>query len=285
MSHDVYICYDEEETNLCDAVYDAFEKNGITPWAKSRDMKSDESVNRITDAIAESKCFVLILSESSQKRNYTITEADIAFSRNIPILVYKVDEAKVAGNLGFILENQTMINSYPNSRKQLERLVEKTFEIIKKPKSNVKVDSGSVDVFEAINPKKGENRVKKILAVAVPVAVIVILIYLFAIVPMGQNTTGDGVFSMNMTEVKVSDTHYAVYGESYNLPGDADKYLMNIRFFDKNDYMVFEVNSTADEFKHGIMWQGDLPTDNVTHVDFKLIDLNNNVLSRGEYKI
>lgn len=285
MSHDVYICYDEEETNLCDAVYETFQKNGITPWAKSMDMESGESVNRITDAIAESKCFVLILSESSQKRNYTITEADIAFSRNIPILVYKVDEAKVAGNLGFILENQTMINSYPNSRKQLERLVEKTFEIIKKPKNNVKVDSGSVEVFEAINPKKGENRVKKILAVAVPAAVIVILIYLFAIVPMGQNTTGDGVFSMNMTEVKVSDTHYAVYGESYNLPGDADKYLMNIRFFDKNDYMVFEVNSTADEFKHGIMWQGDLPTDNVTHVDFKLIDLNNNVLSRGEYKI
>lgn len=285
MSHDVYICYDEEETNLCDAVYDAFEKNGITPWAKSRDMESGESVNRKTDAIAESKCFVLILSESSQKRNYTITEADIAFSRNIPILVYKVDEAKVAGNLGFILENQTMINSYPNSRKQLERLVEKTFEIMKKPKNNVKVDSGSVEVFEAINPKKGENRVKKILAVAVPAAVIVILIYLFAIVPMGQNTTGDGVFSMNMTEVKVANTHYAVYGESYNLPSDADKYLMNIRFFDKNDYMVFEVNSTADEFKHGIMWQGDLPTDNVTHVDFKLIDLNNNVLSRGEYKI
>lgn len=285
MSHDVYICYDEEETNLCDAVYDAFEKNGITPWAKSRDMESGESVNRKTDAIAESKCFVLILSESSQKRNYTITEADIAFSRNIPILVYKVDEAKVAGNLGFILENQTMINSYPNSRKQLERLVEKTFEIIKKPAGKVEVDSGSVDVFEAINPKKGENRVKKILAVAVPAAVIVILIYLFAIVPMGQNTTGDGVFSMNMTEVKVANTHYAVYGESYNLPGDADKYLMNIRFFDKNDYMVFEVNSTADEFKHGIMWQGDLPTDNVTHVDFKLIDLNNKVLSRGEYKI
>lgn len=285
MSHDVYICYDENEKHLCDAIYETFQKNGITPWAKSRDMESGESVNRITDAIAESKCFVLILSESSQKRNYTITESDIAFSRNIPILVYKVDEAKVAGNLGFILENQTMINSYPNSRKQLERLVEKTSEIIKKPKSNVKVDSGSVDVFEAINPKKGENRVKKILAVAVPAAVIVILIYLFVIVPMGQNTTGDGVFSMNMTEVKVSDTHYAVYGESYNLPGDADKYLMNIRFFDKNDYMVFEVNSTADEFKHGIMWQGDLPTDNVTHVDFKLIDLNNNVLSRGEYKI
>ena len=88
MSHDVYICYDEEETNLCDAVYDAFEKNGITPWAKSRDMESGESVNRKTDAIAESKCFVLILSESSQKRNYTITESDIAFSRKIPILVF-----------------------------------------------------------------------------------------------------------------------------------------------------------------------------------------------------
>lgn len=109
--------------------------------------------------------------------------------------------------------------------------------------------------------------------------------YLFVILPAGQNTTSDGVFAMNMTNVEANANHYIVHGESYNLPSDSEKYFMNIKFFDKNDAMVFEVNSTADEFKKGIIWQGDLPSNNVTHVGFKLIDLNNKVLSQNNYTI
>lgn len=285
MTHDVYLCYGEEDVKLKDAANKLFKENGIKTWIKSRDMSSKDSVDKITNAIADSKCFVLIMSESSQLKNYTITEIDIAFSRSVPIIGYKVDESKIPGNLEFITETQTLIKSYPNSKRQLEELVRKTLKIIGKSADKVKIDSNVVDAFEAVNPKQKENRIKKIIAAAIPIAIVAVLIYLFVIVPTGQNTTDDGVFSMNMTNVEVSNSHYKVYGESYNLPSDSEKYLMNIRFFDENDYMVFEVNSTADEFRHGIIWQGNLPTNNVTHVGFRLFDLNNKVLSNGEYEV
>lgn len=285
MNHDVYICCDESDENLSDAVYRLFAENNIKSWSKSRNMQQDDSVDKISNAIADSKCFVLILSQASQNKNYIITETDLAFSNNIPIIVYKTDESKVAGNLEFIIETQIIINSFPNTKTQLEKLVIETSNIIKKPTNNVKTDSEIIKVFDEINPKRNQNNIKKYVTVAIPIVIALILIYLFIIVPTGQNTTEDGVFAMNLTNVEVSNNNYAVYGESYNIPSDSTKYIMNIKFFDKNDNLIFEVNSTADEFKHGVMWQGDLPTDNITHVGFRLIDLNNNELSKQDYMI
>ena len=285
MGHDVYICYDKKDQEVCDAIYRIFEKNNIKSWVKSKDFSSGDPVDKITNAIADAKCFLLVLSKNSKDTNYVLTETDIAFSRDVPILVYNIDDSRLKGNLEFILENQTKIYSFPNSKRQLETLVKKTSEIIGKPIDNVRVDSKSVGVFEKINPKRKENNIKKYVTIAVPIAIALVLIYFFVFLPTGQHTTDDGVFSMNVTGVDVDGLKYTVHGESYNLPVDSQNYFMNIKFLDENDYLVYEVNSTADEFKSGVIWGGDLPDNNIPHVGFKLTDLNNNVLSKEDYVI
>ncbi len=285
MTHDVYICYDEKDEYLSDELYELFEKNNIKAWSKSKDMPSDGSVDTITNAISESECFVLILGKSSKDTNYIMTELDIAFSNEVPIVVFDIDEGKSSKKLEFLIRTQTVIPSYPNTKKQLEKLVKETSDIVKKPVNNVKIDSKTINVFDEINPKRKENKIKKYIAIAIPIVAALILIYFFVIIPAGQNTTSDGIFAMNMTKIEVNGNNYAVYGESYNMPSNPEKYFMNIKFYDKDDNNVFEVNSTADEFKKGIMWQGNLPTNNVTHVGFKLIDLNNKVLSQNNCTI
>ena len=285
MNHDVYICYDKKDEYLSDELYQLFEKNNIKAWSKSKDMHSDESVDTITNAISESKCFVLLLGKSSNDTNYIMTELDIAFSNEIPIIVFDIDEGKSSKKLEFLIRTQKVIPSYPNSKKQLEKLVKETSDIVKKPVDKVKIDSKTVNAFEQINPKRKENKIKKYIAIAIPIVAALILIYFFVIIPTGQNTTPDGIFAMNMTKIEVNGNQYAVYGESYNMPSNPEKYIMNIRFYDKDNNNVFEVNSTADEFKKGIIWQGDLTTNNATHAEFKLIDLNNKVISQNDYVI
>ena len=81
MSHDIYICYDKKDEKYGDALYNIFEKNNINPWIKSKYMGEGDHVDKITSAIADSKCFVLILSKNSKNTNYVITETDIAFSK------------------------------------------------------------------------------------------------------------------------------------------------------------------------------------------------------------
>lgn len=287
MSHDVYICYDDVDKKYADALFDVFKSNNISSWVKSREMSSGDSVDKITHAIEDSKCFILLLSNNSKATNYVITETDIAFSRNIPIIAFIIEDLKLDRNLEFILENQEKIPSFPNTKRQLETLVKKTSSTIGKPQDKVRVDSKSAGVFEKINPNRTQNSVKKYLKIVIPVAVIIVLIYLFVIVPTGQKTTDDGVFAMNITNVDVSSSNgaykYTVYGESYNMPSDSQKYMMNIKFFDEKDNMLFEINSTADEFKSGIIGSCELDDDNITHIGFKLSDLNNKVLSKQDY--
>ena len=287
MSHDVYICYDDADKKYADALFDVFKSNNISSWVKSREMSSGDSVDKITHAIEDSKCFILLLSNNSKATNYVITETDIAFSRNIPIIAFIIEDLKLDRNLEFILENQEKIPSFPNTKRQLETLVKKTSSTIAKPQDKVRVDSRSAGVFEKINPNRTQNSVKKYLKIVIPVAVIIVLIYLFVIVPTGQKTTDDGVFAMNITNVDVSSSNgaykYTVYGESYNMPSDSQKYMMNIKFFDEKDNMLFEINSTVDEFKSGIIGSCELDDDNITHIGFKLSDLNNKVLSKQDY--
>ena len=289
MAHDVYICYDEREKEIGDALYNIFEENNIKAWIKSKHFSSGDSVDKITNSIADSKCFILILSKLSKDVNYVITETDIAFSREIPILVFNIDDSKLSGNLEFILETQKNIPSFPNTKKQLNTLVNETSKIVNKPIDKVKLNSKSVNIIDKYNPKKKDNILKKLIAAAIPIAIVLILIYLFVIVPTGQNTTDDGVFSMNITNVDVKSSNgayeYTVYGESFNLPSDSESYFMNLKFYDKDDSLVYEVNSTADEFKSGIIWGGNLKDDNVSHIGFKLTDMNDNVLSDEDYKI
>ena len=130
---------------------------------------------------------------------------------------------------------------------------------------------------------------KKFIKIAIPIAVVLILVYFFVIIPTGQHTTEDGVFAMNITTVDVAPSNgaykYTVYGESYNMPSDSQKYLMNIRFFDEKDNMLFEINSTADEFKSGIIGTCELDKNNITHIGFKLMDLNDKEISKQDYVI
>ena len=224
MGHDVYICYDEKDSEYADTICSIFEQNNIKTWIKSKDMSSNDSVDKITQAIENSKCFVLILSNHSKDTNYVLTEIDIAFSRNIPIISFNIDDLRLDGNLEWILENQTIIPLFPNAKKQLKTLVKETSEIIEKPLNKIKIGFKSIKKFEKINPGKKRYIIKKSIEIAIPIFIVLLLVFICIILPTGQNTTEDGVFSMNITDVDVSESggnyKYTVFGESYNLPSD-----------------------------------------------------------------
>ena len=69
------------------------------------------------------------------------------------------------------------------------------------------------------------------------------------------------------------------------MPSDSQMYLMNIKFFDNEDNEIFEVNSTADEFKYGTICSCVLEEKNITNIGFKLTDLKGSVLSEQVYEI
>lgn len=284
MGHEVFICYDERDRDIADAIYNIFDKNGISSWMKAREMSGDDSVDKITTAIEQSDSFIFILTKNSKNTNYVITETDIAFSREVPILIFNIDDTRLRGNLEFILQNPTELNAFPDCKTQLEAMLRK---ISNKRVLSPQIDSEYLGVFEKRNPRRMQNIIRKYARIAVPVLLVLLFIYFVIVLPTGQMTSDDGVFAMNITHVDVtpsgSDFKYVVHGESYNLPSDKEKYFMNIKFFDERDTLVYEINSTADEFKSGIICAGYLKSDNVTHIGFSLADLDDNELCRQDY--
>jgi hypothetical protein len=281
--HDVYICYDDEDKEKANSICHLLEEHNIKCWIKSRDYSSRDSVDRISQAIRDSKCMVIIYSKNSKTSNRVVTEVDIAFSSAIKMLAFNIDGTNKKGDLEFFLKNKKFINAYPKTPEQLELLVRDTSEITGTSCGDVEVPSNIVKLFEH------KSKILKYAKIAVPVIVILALVIYFIAIPMGQNTTDDGVFSMNITNVDVKEVDgkyfYTVYGQSYNMPENSTLYFMKTQYFDSENNMVYEINTSADEFRFGVIASFNVAQKNITHVSFKLVDMNDNLICEDEYDL
>ena len=281
--HDVYICYDEKDRIKADSLCHLFEEHNIKCWIKSRDYRSGDSVDKISHAIRDSKCMVLLYSKSSKVSNRVVTEVDIAFSSAIQILAFNIDGTNKKGDLEFFLKNKKFISAFPKTKDQMSLLVRDTSEIIGLSCGKVEIPSDIIRLFER------KRKLAKYLKIAVPVVVVLVLVFYFVVLPTGQLTTDDGVFSMNITDVDVKEANgkylYTVYGQSYNLPSNSTLYFMKTQYFDSNDNMVYEINTSADEFRFGVIASFKVPQKNITYISFKLVDINDNLMCEEEYSL
>ena len=288
MVHDVFICYDENDKKAGEEICHVLEENNIKCWIKSRDYSSRDSVEKISKAVKESKCLLLIYSKNSKDSPTVITEVDIAFSNNVSILTFNIDGSKNNAGLEFFLKNKPWISLFPNVSEQLRTLVKDTSQMISDPIEKPRISSKSVKYFKEIKPQ-GSKRLRNLIIIAVPVVIALILIFTFIISPTGQYTTGDGNFTMKITNVEVNNANgmyfFTVFGESYNMPENSNQYIMKIHFLDGNNNEVYSVNSSADEFSSGIICRIKLPENNVRNVTFELVDLEGNIISKDSYLI
>lgn len=100
---------------------------------KTRDLGVSHMVEGIMDAINGAQVMVLIFSSHSKHSNFVNTEVDIAFTENIPILVFKIDESKLDGGLEFFLNNKHWLDAYPNPEIKFESLIKDTSKLLGKP--------------------------------------------------------------------------------------------------------------------------------------------------------
>ena len=283
MSHDVFVCYDERDKATGEEVCHVLEANKIRCWIKSRDYSRNDSVDMISKAIRDSKCLVLVYSKNSKNSNIAITEVDIAFSSNVPIIAFNIDKSKNNGDLEFFLKNKPWIDAFPNPAGQLKRLVRDTSQKIGKPVDGPEIPSKSIKYFKSLEPPRWIIP-PRFLKIAVPIAIILILAFVFIIQPMGHYTTDEGNFTMNLTDVEVNHANgmyfFIVHGESYNMPENSNQYIMKVSFLDENNSEVYSLNASADEFKSGVICNIKLPENNVRNVTLELVDLEDNTLCK-----
>lgn len=127
--HEVFICYTPEDEEIAKEICDFFEQKGIRCWFKKRDYSEEDSVSKIIDVIRDSKSVVLVYSDNARNSNFVITEIDVAFSSNIPIVVFNIDDSSISSKLEFYLSDKPSIDAFPNAKQHFEQLFKDTTEL------------------------------------------------------------------------------------------------------------------------------------------------------------
>lgn len=260
MAHKVYVCYDNHDLETAENVCAALEDNRIKCWLKDRDKGVKPIVSEIVDAIKGSKVMVLIYSNNSKHSNTVHNEVDEAFSRKIPILVFRTDDSKIEGGLEFFIKNQPMINAYEDPEGSFDVLVKDTKALLK----------GSIPVLPIIG--------------AVVLVLIVAAIGYMMFAPTSDMPVDVGDIDLKITDFHVDDVRkeQTSWNYSYFVGGtispeldDDSSCRIVVDFYDKSGKLVDSSETPvkeAQKVSSGFLFGSTVSdSNNIGRVDVQLI--------------
>ena len=264
MSHDVYICYDDKDQITANAICHVLEENKIKCWLKTRDLGVNHLVDGIMEAIHESNAMVLIFSSHSKNSNFVNTEVDIAFTEDIPILVFKIDESKLDGGLEFFLNNKHWLDAYPDPEVKFESLIRDTSKLLGKPISKPIVANEKIikeqevvepvvvpeeEVVEPVVPVKTENKKseKSSGGLLSNKILIIAIVAIAAVALAGAYLLFNGQPEIEYSAMELSDTAYMDIPDAPNATAHADKNGLFFYVDDEHGVNVTSCNSNVSK--------------------------------------
>jgi hypothetical protein len=126
MSHDVFISYSTKDRNAADAVCVKLESEKIRCWIAPRDVPPGQSwAASIIDAINESKVFVLVFSDGSNKSNQVIREGGAAVHSGVPIIPLRIEDVEPSHEVRYYIKSIHWLDAMtPPLERHLDRLVD-----------------------------------------------------------------------------------------------------------------------------------------------------------------
>lgn len=100
----VFISYSKEDKNIADFICNSLEKENVDCWIAPRDIPyGDDWAGNITKAISQSKLFLFLFSENSNKSRQCPKEVNLADNADIPIFCVAIDNAEMNSTLKYHL--------------------------------------------------------------------------------------------------------------------------------------------------------------------------------------
>ena len=139
--YDVFISYSRKDTPTAEKITAAFDKAGITYFIDKKGIGGGADFPEVlSQAIKESKIFLLLASENAYASSFTRAEVTYAFSnvKNSALLPYLIDNSTMPSNMEFLFSNVNWMNiktrsssrksraSYPIRRELIGRALSST---------------------------------------------------------------------------------------------------------------------------------------------------------------
>ena len=106
MAHDVFLSYSSYDKTVADAVCAKLESQKIRCWIAPRDVPPGQSwAASIMDALSESKVFVLVFSDGSNKSKQVIREVGEAVDKGIPIVPLRIEDVEPSREMRYYIKS------------------------------------------------------------------------------------------------------------------------------------------------------------------------------------
>lgn len=203
----IFISHSSTDAAIAAEVCDLLERNGLKCFIAPRDIRSGrEYAEELVNAIDHSGAMVLLMSKAANSSPHVLREVERAVSKNIPILVYKLEEIDLCKSLEYFLMAHQWINQdHPGGYEDiLTAIVE--LKDTHEPVSDNKKDN----VPKAVPQNQGKNfkRLKwsHMAAIALTAAGICLVLWVTGLLDSGRSDRGQNVSAAKTCDIKVGDT-------------------------------------------------------------------------------
>jgi len=130
----IFLSYSSEEKGIAETICASLEDAVIRCWMAPRDvppgMKYAEAIVR---AIKSCSVFIFIFSANSNESDQVLREIEIAASKKIPIIPYKIEDVPYSEALEYYIQNLHWIDALePTSSENMEKLAVAVRELLRK---------------------------------------------------------------------------------------------------------------------------------------------------------
>ena len=124
MAHDVFISYSERDKTVADAMCATLEGRKIRCWIAPRDVGPGTWAGALIDAIRESRVFVLIFSDGSNRSPQVLREVAEAVSSGIPIIPFRIEDVQLSKDMQYYIKTIHWLDAFtPPLERHLKKLV------------------------------------------------------------------------------------------------------------------------------------------------------------------
>lgn len=223
MAKDVFISYKSEEFKQADMVRSVLERNGITCWMAPADIPSGSNYAvEVPNAIRSARVVVFILSEQSQKSEWTQKELDIALNAKKPIMPFALEDCDLISPFDFYLGNVQRNDVFQDVSEGLEKLVHDIKALTGADDAAVDIPADTLQALrQSIVIKSGGN---KLMPIIIACAVVVVAaIAAFAVLGGGNSSNASDSATVASTKQLAAEV-YASQINSYMNAGTVNSY-------------------------------------------------------------
>lgn len=189
MGKNVFISYSSKDGKLAAELCKYLEGNGKTCFIAPRDIRAGfEYAEEIVTGIDEAEMMVLILSESSNQSQHVLREVERAVSKDVPIIIYKIDDVVLSKSMEYFLMTHQWMES--KKSKDFGKLLDAVNQHETQKEKLVEIKSESIDKEDNKENKEASKNKLFIGIVSAAVAVVaVVCIICFAVLGGKDNNS------------------------------------------------------------------------------------------------